>query len=481
MPLPSPFRRARVFFSRADVPIMAAAFLVLGGLFSVAPLSSKILDLPGRISLDGSAISLELDNAAIEITVDATADPVFEAGLYDGPEAAVALDVVRDGGVIRVARPVSATGTTAVWIHLTVAPSAGLTIVGERLNLTVAAAPLDRPMSLSINASDSQIALVGVSGAELDVRRTVVELVRTQGRIDVDVDGATVRSDGHSGPLILEGENAEAKIDRHIGQLSVDLVRGDVFIADGEVTLNARLEGGLLQLTTWNGSATLGGREASFDVSRGARGSSLEVAGEELVVAVSQHEGDIDARLVGGSFRGSALIGKVRVVGSSQAEIDVEGLEKVLRLELTDGASAQVSRIDGKVDVSMENAWIRAEDVKIFGVTAKGSEVEVDQVRRLATVSATDSRLDLDLVQVENHPSVLLYGRSRARVRLAAPCQVRALGENIEADRQVKVAGCSLHIPGVTPYGVRGADLLILKASLTPESVLEVESATRQP
>ena len=368
-----------------------------------------------------------------------------------------------------------------VWLSLVLHPDHRLRVRGERLNLLLDATVPPGAESFGfrfpeIEVADSELHLVAVQGAAVTARQSVVQLEATSLRVHLTLHGSTVTSERHDGALRIEGQNDEVRLGGHHGSLDLELKDSDVFLQDGEQRLTGDMEGGSVVFGSFKGSASLTGKETRIQMNGAGRDADVAIRGETLDVTVDRFHGDLEAELIGGSFTGDGLVGRITVHGSQQATIDLSDLEKITTVVLRGRSFARVSEANGLVKARLESSELRAQEIKTLGFIATNSQVTVDRATRVDTLTAVDSDLALDLATIDDHPTLLLKGQSRASVRLPAPCMIRSV-RRVDAG-QIQTVGCEIEQTGAG-HRIRSSDVVMLKTSLDPDSYLEVESSAR--
>lgn len=495
--------RSQIFRSGAPGPRLPRTVLLalLLGLLALPPgavpglgaPAPERLPLPVELPLELPAageVALEIDNAAVEVRIDAEAPPALSAGLYT-EDTPAALAAVREGETLTLRRdPEAGAPERPVWVILTLSPSHRLRVGGTTVRLTLDASgrpPEEGTPPLTLDLRNSEIFLTGVRGAEIAAAGSRLDLSATRGTLELALQDSVAAITDPTGPVKLTGGGDQVEVRRHRGRLDFELEASDLTVADGTEELGGIAHGGSLRLDGWRGRGSLRGRETRIDLAGAPRGGGpvpeLRLGGELLTVAVARFDGDLTADLDGGSFDGSALVGKTRITARNQASVVLVELEKSLDLTLAGASTATLRRIDGRAEVRLTGSTLEAEDVRLLGIQAVGSEVTVRRVKRMETVRAADSRVDLSLPAVENDPTLLLEGESTARLLLPAPCAVRLVRRMEETEPHLRVSGCTVINPGLTGPGLREEGSVILKASVEGESLLVVEAgaASAQP
>lgn len=449
------------------------------------------VELPLELPVTGGEVVLAIDNAAVEVRIDAEAPSALSAGLYtEGTPAALAAE--REGDTVTLRRdPEAGAPERPVWVILTLSPSHRLRVGGTTVRLTLDASgrpPEEGTPPLTLDLRNSEIFLTGARGAEIAAAGSRLDLSATRGTLELTLEGSVAAVTNHTGPVKLTGGSDQVEVRRHRGRLDFELEASDLTVANGTDELGGTAQGGSLRLDGWRGRGSVQGRETRIDLAGAPRGDGIPVpelrlGGELLTIAVARFDGDLTADLDGGSFDGSSLVGKTRITARHQASVVLVDLEKSLDLTLADASAATLRQIGGRAEVRLTGSTLEAEDVRLLGIQAAGSsEVTVRRVQRMETVRATDSRVDLSLPSVENDPTLLLEGESTARLLLPAPCAVRLVRRLEETEPHLRVSGCTVINPGLTGPRLREEGSVILKASVEGASLLVVEaSASGQP
>ena len=480
--------------SRLGPRLVAGVFASL--LLVTGNLGAQVFELPAEIALDADALTFDLADAELSIEVR-QAEPILRARVAEDDGGSARLEVSGVDGALTVSRPVD-DEPTRLSIEAVIAPGQRLRLDGRRLTVILdhlPAGPADPPApgapsaagkaavrgSFQLSLESSEADLTGLRDPVLDLTSTAVWLTGTGGNLDLTLRGGSAEIRGHRGSLKLAASDAEVAIEDLRGPLTPRLVGGSLTVTGSRGNLDATLDNALLRLDGWRGAVQLRGTGATLEArAAGDAKTPWKIEGRGLRLVLEGVSGPVTATLDGGSFEGRGLRSKIVAVANNGARLDLAELAGSLRLNLTGGAEARVSDVGGALASELEDAFLEADGVGQLALTAARSRVVARRVRHLTRLEATDSELDLDLEAIRS-PFLKLLGTSRASVRLTTPCLVQLQGPAAMVDRQVRLTGCDLLVPGQRLRGkqtfLRYGDhpLTTLKAQVSEDASLEVE------
>ena len=115
------------------LPILGVGLLMLG---LVGGASAEPFELPGDLELGPGPISIELDNATLDI-IHQSGTATLRARPRSSDDEAIAVLEVTHAGAIRVRRPEKDPGTRHLLLELTVDPEVPLEVQGVELDLVI--------------------------------------------------------------------------------------------------------------------------------------------------------------------------------------------------------------------------------------------------------------------------------------------------------------------------------------------------------
>ncbi len=471
---------------------LAALLAATGGLAAEV----QVLELPAEIALDGASLTFDLAAAELAIEVRPVAAPTLRARLAKDDAASARLELEEGDDKMKLSRPAANGDPPRLLIEAVIAPGQQLQLTGRRLTVRIDALPpqpaADAPTAGSEAAAateitwrlileDSEADLVGLDSPVLDLTATDVWLAGGSGDLDLTLTGGSARVRDHRGKLKLVASDAEVAVQDHRGALTPRLDGGSLEVTGGHGNLDATAENALLRLDGWNGPLRLRGSDTTLEA-RAAPGprAPWKIEGTGLQLALAEIAAPLTVNLDGGSFEGSGLSSKIVATAKNGTRLDLAELAAALQLTLT-GAEARLSDLGGALKAELADAFLEADGVGLLTLTAERSRIAARRVGPVYKCEVTDSELDLDLESNAQKPSLKLSGTSRATVRLATPCLVQLQGPAAMVDRQVRLTGCDLLVPGQRMGGrkaiLRYGDqpLTILRAEVSPDASLEVE------
>lgn len=478
-----------------NVVSMVAAIAWIGA--GPAPESLGVpFDLPLG---DATLIALVLDHADLRVRVDEQAIPGLRARLAGTPKPrpTVRLEVQRTGRKLLVRRATAEAPDAPrppIALELVVRSRHRLELEGRALGIEITA-PLPTgtrsagsselpehgtlpPARWHLRLDDSQARLVGTENARIEARDGLVELIDTTGALQLAVTGSTVEVERHHGYLHLDAEQAEVKLHHLRGAFEIDQHGGSVEGFDLGETLVATADQGTLSVQGWGGKATLHGSQSRMVVEGGRANASLTLTGRELDAEVHDHAGPLQAQIEGGSLRATTLEGPIEAKGHAHADIDIEQVEERVDMTLEDASAGHLVDIRDRVYVKVDDSRVEVDGAEHFGARGENAEATVRNIARLEIVSFKNSRIDLDLTQIQHHPALALKAATEAHVRMPMPCSVRVAGPAFAIENKVRVTGCALYTRGHMPPRdklLRSPDERALVVNVVEDGSLDVE------
>ncbi len=487
--------------------------------------AQEAFDLPFELELPDLPLVLELDNATLDVLLDPGSTSLLRARSFSdqgSPKATLVLG--SDGGRVLVRREDSEDSEEPgprIGLELVLDPQRWLSLTGADLDVGVQAQPVEgqpgededdeddkgdeddeddeddkgdeddeeshgaRPgggdaasdHSLALEVEASSIQLVGVQGASVKATGSYLHATGTGGDLALILEGGTAEILEHRGVLVVTSRDSEVTVSELLGRAEASLFGGSLVARSGMGQLESQLDGALLRVDGWRGRLKAEGRGSRVEA-RALRGVRLEVQGENLDVALEEHQGHFSATLRGGRLSASELKGQAVISAQNGAEISLDRLAGGLTLGIQ-GGSARLVSVRGHLRANVADGRLEIEGAQQLELAAQRAEIVAGRLERLGRVEVTDSQLDLDLSELVHNPTLALKGSSEARVQLRAPCSVK-LGEVELLSSRADVTGCELHSQTLrrTRYDSRGLDgqrRVLLTATLGEDSTLEVE------
>ncbi len=509
--------------------------LVLG---VVSAPAQEVFEVPIELELPAAPLMIDLDNASLEVLLEARALPVLRA-FPGSPRAAsgAALAVTDDGRiVVRRAEPPAGAPSPRLRLELVVDPGLRLQVGGSDLEITVEGRQDDQEdeddeeddgdeeddeddgddgddgddegeddegeddegedddddeddeddeaqpepaveTQLSFELTGSSVDLAGVEAASLTAVSSYVHARGTRGTLILALDGSTVEIEGHQGAVELTGGDNEVTLGDVLGRSTIALTGGSLIVRGGSGHLAGRLDDALLRLEGGLGSVVVEGRGMTVEA-RSLPAARLEIKGEGHEIALDELEGSVVADLSGGSLAASQLRGQATITARAGTDVTMDGIVGRSTLNLED-SSARLSGVAGQVTAELRGSRLELDGVQRLELAAAGSEISAAGLKVLGKVEAADSQLDLDLSEMRSNPSLRLRGSTDARVRLKSPCSVK-LGEVELLGGGAQVSGCELHSQTLNRtrhdrQGLDGRQRVVLTVTLGEDSTLEVE------
>ena len=503
------------------------------------PADLELQDVPLVIDLDVASLEIVLDpNATPTLrALSAPASGAPAAGAPDAPRPALA--VSSDGGIMVVRRvPDEAGEATAVSprliLELVHHPASRLQVFGSELDIVVtgqraeledtradedeaevgdqndeddvdededgddedddeedgdeqeagaAAVALfdpEDPHRRFFDLAASDIDLIGVEGTSVRAVESYLHATGTRGRLTLAFESGTADITGHRGTLELTSLDSEITLSESVGRVASAITGGSLIAKGGSGQLNGRFIDALLRVEGWRaGRFVVAGIGATVEA-RGFAGVRLELRGDGLDVALDDLQGHLLAELAGGSFTAGQVAGPFEVKARDGAELSIDGVQGQPTLTL-ENSSARLVDVAGTLKVNVRGGRLDVDGAQRLDLAAANADVVAGRFKRLIKADLTDSRVDLDLWELASQPRLSLRGATEARVRLRTPCTVK-LGEVDLLAGRADVTGCELHSQSLRRTrqerrGVSGNRRIVLTATLSEDSTLEVEGA----
>ncbi len=498
----------------------------------------EVFEVPIELELPDAPLVLDLDNASLEVVLDAEAVPVLRAlGGSDNDSSGTAL-AVSDNGTIVVRRagsqgeppdgaPAGAPGDVPrprLRLELVFDPERRLDILGSDLTVAIegppvveiegeededededeededededdegedeedesegededeAPAPVEPVIAhhLFLEIAGSSVNLIGVEGASVTAIESYVHASGTHGMLALALEGGTVEIEGHQGAIGFTGRDGEVTLTDTLGQGTIALTGGSLLVRGGSGQLDGTLDEALLRLDGWRGSMVVAGSGARVEA-RALPGTRMEIKGAGHEVAIEDLQGSIVADLSGGSLTASQLRGQAQIKARNGADVAIQGFEGRPHLDLDD-SSAHVVDVRGQLTAAIRGGRLEIDGVQRLDLVATDAEIVAGRLESLTKAEITDSQLDLDLSELRHDPGLTLRGSTDARVRLSTPCSVK-LAEARLLRGGTDVTGCDLHSQTVRRRSFESRSLdgrrrVTLNVTLGDRSTLEVE------
>jgi len=469
--------------------------------FVVAAVVSVAETPPFEVDLPELPIELDLYDCRIDVELIDGVDPLLRVTTApSGGVESPAFKVGEAGGLIRVART-DAGGTTAAraTLGLVLDPAQALTIRGQGLaifirNSTVLATdalsqnptvegdnpgPTTTPAVHTFDLLDSEIFLVGAQATTITGKNTFVDGEDGHGELRVDIDRGSLFLRRHRGNLHLSSLNSASSIEELRGTVDISLDGGSLELRGGTGAVTGQVRSGNISLSRWSGNGRLTGEDATIELRDGFV-NQMNVTATATILAVEGCRGSVTAQLTGGELTAEAVQGSLQATASASARVEVIDHKGPLVLEVHDDSSAEISEIEGSVNVNVDQSELRVDGASALGLTARGASLSLARVRRFTNFLAAASELELDLRDtVGGEFDLEVTDGSHATVYLASPCRVR-LRDSTASSHQVDVTGCEFQMQntgrwrGSKSKGLDGRPTFLLTARVFEGGSLSV-------
>ncbi|MEM7349931.1 MAG: hypothetical protein AAF657_03940 [Acidobacteriota bacterium] len=513
--------------------LAAVRLLLAVGLLPLAvgltPATAEVFELPVELELVEGPVALELHDAVLDIVLRPGEVSVLWARPLTADKPVVAdLEVLDDGGELLVRRPPVAEGPVQrLQVELVIDPRWPLQVTGTELDIAVDAGAdsgddedeeddeveeedeeddedeendedfdneedevPDREREGRVPATmqdlvpilaveKSSLNLVGLRGARVEAVDSFVRVERGTGTLRLQLTGGTTEVDDYQGILELSARDSEIWLDETRGNVNLSVQGGSLVLRRGIGRCDGEVDDAQVQLETWRGPVDLQARGSTIEA-RSTVASPFKLGGEDLVVTLQDTRGSLEFNLRGGTVSSNGTQGQLRLEVSEDAEVAFDALRGSVVANLRAGAVGRFVGVNGLVRAEVHGSRFEVQGAQRLQLQASQADLTLSDLQQIAFSELTDTRLDLDLTTIRHpNPTLILEGRSEARVRLKSPCSVEiegAEGSFVDAD----VSGCLVHTErrarqGTNSRGLDGNFRVVLKAKISDESTLEVE------
>jgi hypothetical protein len=460
--------------------------------------------LPLQRELPVAPIELELDDAWIDIRIEADAVPSLRAEVTPGAEVSEAsLEVGDRGGQLRIARAPADDGASppTLTLELVLDRSQSVQVRGTRLGLALRdAAPPDPPVldapseleaapetvavaSHRFELADSEVQLWGAPAITITGNNTVVYSEGGVGAVVADLTLGSLTLRGQQGSLQLTSTDSESTIENLQGDISFTLTGGGLDVRDGKGRIQGTSHGGMVATSGWEGDIGLTGTEATA-VLREGFGGQAKIIAEDSDVTLDGMDGNLIVQLKGGQLSADRVSGTAKIIGGRSGRVSVQDSDGTLDLTLREESSGEVVDVAGTLNADVTNGTLDISGAHVVNLTAERSEVTVANIRRLAKFSAHRSEIELDLREAQDRAlNLRVPDDADFTVYLPSPCRVQMQGGSGTA-QGLDVSGCELQLEHLGRWKTAGRrDLegrrpFLLTATLAPAGQLRVRGGS---
>ena len=416
-----------------------------------------------EIELPPSPLIVNLNDATVRVVADAAAEPVLRwRRLHRDAPGNAELSAFQSGASVVIERPPLAEGErpAALLVEIVTSTESSLGVYGANLDLTVeraaaqeATAPAVEPVEnpapdgpVDLQLADSRIELQGAGQLSATLHDCDMMLRSGEGDHDIAVLGGRLHEVDHRGTLKLRSENAHLTTEGGRGRLELNAVGGSVELRAANYRFKIEVADSGLQILDAKGTGSVVAVDTSLDL-RDTRFDNLSFVSTMSHTTASQVRGKSTFKLDGGSLTLDDGEGELTAVAQNGASLEVAGHRGNLRATVQDDSRATIQEIDGELTLTLQQGEASVVQAKSLALNARGSWVTASGIRRLSSMEAFQSEVDLDLTEVaSNAVTLAVQAGSRVRLSLETPCRVHAQGLASSQASQVDVLGCELQL-----------------------------------
>ncbi len=450
------------------------------------------LGKPVEIALWGADLRISLQPGAVP-HLEAHAVIVQEGAGEAVPAEGPTVELREDGAGLKILRA-AGSKTVRLRVDVTLDLTQQVTVTGKDLDVNVEAPRIDfrrmemrRNMALergedqeapdwtdvTLQIENSRADLTAISGGTLRGRNSWFVVRQSANQLRVELEGGAAELRAHRGVLGLDGRGGEIKLHDTMGEVSFQLNGSRLEISDAEGKLEGKAEAGAaLLLYDWGGHLEIESSGSLLELRNFRPGNQqLNVFADDSDVTVEAMEsGQLDLDQTGGKLRVLDVHGKMKLMASQEADIELERLKGSWKC-IAENSTVVADEVE-LLDVELTSAELRLADVVELRLTANGSEVVATDLKRISQALLIDSGADFELNE-GSHAQVETRGESQVAVSMPMPCFVLTPKRDEEADPVPDVSGCTLggNVGRIDPEAPRPSFLTLTQDG---ESVLEV-------
>lgn len=465
-------------------------------------LAQSIFDLPTEIPIETQGVELILNDARVEITVDAEARPHLAATIGSkNPDAFASLEAgLSLGTTTRFSRPVIEGQVPTIVVTVSLTPDQALAIDGQNIDLSItkldqhldaaepsggegqsqappsAAAPA--ATSTMVRLIDSSFSAHNLGGMALASTGGTNTLGNTTGALVLELTDADVFVRDHRGPVTVNAVDSSVTLEGTRGRITLDTESGFVTAVGGMADVLGTVNNTQVDLDGVEKTIRLTGKGASIRVSNAPR-NTLQLNGSDLRITLNSIGGAVNSTLTGGSIVGDRIGGRVDLRLSNGAAADFRDAQSDFALNLTAGSSARLDGVTGHLRVQLDDSDLDVARLRSLELVARGGSVIGNEIGSLSKIEISGSTVELILPDIQGQPAMTLKNGASAWVQLPSPCRVQAKAPKGMISDQVRASGCQLVFDGARKGGLRrgldGRKPVTFVATVDESSTLEVE------
>ncbi len=443
--------------------------LLLFGCLAALTAFSSVPAFASPARIEGSGISIEAENAWIEILIS----PAFQPHVEVSPEfskEAFHISTHNDLTTIMVLRRPEQTEVGSLRVFLT--PLQNLQFQGNNSDLVVVerqpgpddpsvAAEPDRDDRESTRISPcvglrtfilfgGTATLSGSTCLTLTATETQLSAEGTSGPLSIDVTGGETVVRNHRGSMELTGRKfSESVVVDQQGTLALAVEEGKVTIEGGSGPVKCTFKDLLADIIDRQGSIELTGSDSVLSLKTNSGDFNFE--GTQDIVQISSCEGHLRAALVGGELNISHWSGRIDVQRSEDAALNIDDLDGDLAF-LFANSTGVVRGVKGHTRGILSDSKLTFKDLKSIEITATASDTSIVNVPRIVLLDVVSGRLRYESAKIAGQPRISLSDGALAEVLLPQPCIVRGVGPGAVDMGSFDVSGCEIRLPG-QPWG----------------------------
>ncbi|MEE4274196.1 MAG: hypothetical protein V2I67_21160 [Thermoanaerobaculales bacterium] len=443
-----------------------------------SPAVSAQETFPDEIELPQSPLVVNLNDATVRVLADADAAPILRwRRLHRDAPGAAELSVFQDGAAVVIERTPLPEGerAAALLVEIVASPESSVAVFGANLDLTVErtavvetpALDIEPPGNLApdgpieLQLADSRIELQGAAQLSATLHDCETTVRNGEGDHEIAVFGGRLQEVNHRGKLILRSENADVTTEGGRGRLELSAAGGSVELRAANYRFTIEVTDSGLQIIDAKGRGSIVAVDTSADL-RDTRFEHFSLTSSMSHMTASQVRGKATITLDGGSLTMDEGEGELTATTQNGATFEVADHLGNLRVNVHDDSRAIIQEVNGEVTLTVRLGEASVVQAKSLALNARGSWVTASGIRRLSSMEAFQSEVDLDLTELaDNAVTLAVQTESRVRVSVETPCRVHAQGLASSQASQVDVRGCELQLGRAGRWAtrrVRGID-----------------------
>lgn len=424
------------------------------------------VELPFEFELPLSPVEVELHDSLLEVTIEPGAEPMVQARRVEGAVGEPATFAVGQGGgrtrITRTPTPEGLDPARAI-VTLTLDPGQNLHVIGRDIMLVVNGpgggyAADDVPPTLpgkgatevagiahSYELFDSEADLTGFPAATIVAENTAVHCDGGSGELAAQLSWSGLTVTNHDGGIRIASLDSETTLEGVSGAVEFELQGGGLRLQDGAGSVQGTCDAGFVGSNGWDGTFSLGGSDASFELRDGSVGQ-LKITSSNTVTTIDEIRGSVIIEATGGQITMDSVQGNLTATVSEGGQVVSDVVYGTLTLNLKNDAYGEVNRSSGAVKANIDSAELRVEGAKSLDLNSENSRATVEGIKQLAGFDARYSEVELDLREASDRKLTLHVGEgTTVDLSLTSPCNVQ-LRESTPGGSGVNVTGCALQL-----------------------------------